>query len=764
MKIDNQLKEVSKKQSKKSLKKRSKKRSEKQVKKREKKKGRWIKRFFWFLTFNFFIICVVALAGMVFIRQRLKTLPVVDIQYLSTYEPSVITDKDGNIIWKPTDKRMTSLAYEEIPEFYKTAVIEIEDKDFFTNHGVSVKGVANMVYGVLKNKFIDESYKPRGGSTIEQQLIKNKFYGGGQDYEVTTRKIQELFLAVQMDQNFTKEEIFTFYVNGLEYAEGSTGLGTIMKTYFGKSPEDYKERTPETIAELSYLAGLSQAPTTYNLYDNPENAEKRKKDVLNILLTDGYISGKEYVEASEFLLTTNLQPRGWEANEQIEQNKKYKFYTDGVMEELSHLGYNINDVSLTVKTFLDPEKFDAVTDLVHDPEYYLDDDQQTGVAVVDKDGVVVCLVGSSKADDGEFNRAVSKSRSSGSSMKPFTAYGPLLQYFGDKYDTSSTFDTSPYKYPGTNVYMNNYGGGVYGNQTMQKCLRYSYNTPVGRIDDDILGSVRMKTFLHGVGLDEKDTYSSVDGIGLNISPLQSAAAYNAINSGGIYTRPRFIDTLTFSDGSVKVVEPEQTVAMNPSVAYVLTQILRGVPGGDGTAGRAAIPEYEGYAGKTGSVKFDSSVKAPKTYGDGGSDVWYCSITNQGYAVSVWCGYDIPNTSPRIPSYYFGQQFINRDIQKLLNGDKEIPNWEMPDGVKKISGSGLSAHYKVTDSFDLGDTGINWVNLTTDNAVIKQIIPDDAIPDNWDQTEDDNWYDYYLQYGDQVPDVIDKELYERIKGQ
>lgn len=747
MKIDNQLKEDSKKPSKK-------------IKKKTKKKGRWMKRLFWLFAFNFLVLCVVTLFGMVFIRQRLKTLPVIDIQYLSTYEPSKILDKNGEVIWKPTDRRMTSLTYEEIPEFYKTAIIAVEDKDFFTNPGISVKGVANMVYGVIRHKF-DESYKPRGGSTIEQQLIKNKFYGGGLDYEVTTRKIQELFLAVQMDQNFTKEEIFAFYVNGLEYSEGSTGLGTIMKTYFNKTPADYTERTPETIAELAYLAGLSQAPTTYNLYDNPEEAEKRKKTVLTILRDDEIITGKEYADALNFDLTTNLQPRGWEAKEQREQNKKYKFYTDGVMEELSHLGYNINDVSLVVQTFLDPEKFDAITNLVHDPEYYLDENQQTGVAVVDTNGIVVGLVGSARDDDSEFNRSMSKSRSSGSSMKPFTAYGPLLQYFGDKYNTASLFDTSAYKYPGTNTYMHNYGGGTYGNQPMQKCLRYSYNTPVARIDDEILGSVRIKTFLHGVGLDEKDTYSSVDGIGLNISPLQSAAAYNAINSGGVYTRPRFIDTLTFSDGSIKVIEPEQTVAMNPSVAYVLAQMLKGVPGGDGTARRAAIPEYKGYAGKTGSVKFDASVKAPKTYGDGGSDVWFCSITNEGYAVSVWCGYDIPNTSPRIPSYYMGQQFINRDIQKLLNGDREVADWKMPDGVEKISGSGLSAHYKVTDSFDLGDTGINWVSLTPENATINQIVPDDNLTDDWDKNEDDKWYDYYLQYGDQVPDVIDKELYERI---
>ena len=109
MKIDNHLKEDDTKRS----------------KKHSKKKGHWLKRFFWFLSFNFLLICIVVLGGMVFIRQRLKTLPVVDIQYLSTYEPSKILDKDGEVIWKPTDKRMTSLTYEEIPEFYKTAIIAV---------------------------------------------------------------------------------------------------------------------------------------------------------------------------------------------------------------------------------------------------------------------------------------------------------------------------------------------------------------------------------------------------------------------------------------------------------------------------------------------------------------------------------------------------------------------------------------------------------------------------------------------------------------
>lgn len=726
----------------------------------QKKNHKWLKRIFWFFFIDFLLLSVILLIGMAYIRHRLNTLPVMDAQYLSSYGSSKILDRNGDIIWEPTDHRAVSLTYEEIPEFYKTALIAVEDAGYWESPGISIKGTVNMVYGVLRSK-VDKDFTPRGGSTIEQQLIKNRFYGRGQGYDVTTRKIQELFLAIQLDQNFSKEDILTFYVNDLEFAEGSFGLGAIMKTYFNKTPADYSERTVETIAELSYLAGLSQAPDAYNLYEHPEEAKGRKDIVLGVLLEQGLVTDTEYQSARDFDLSTNLQPRGWEAEAQVQKNQAYKYYTDGVMDELAEIGYDLENLSITVKTFFDPGLFNTITALVQDPKYYLDDQQQSGVAVINTDGVVIALVGSARPGD-EFNRAVSDSRSSGSTMKPFTAYGPLFQYFGDKYATDSLFDTSNYQYPGNTAVMKNYGGGVYGEQTIQKALRYSYNTPVGRIDDEILGPVRIKTFLHGLGLDVKESYSSVDGIGLNISPLQSAAAYNVLNNGGIYTRPRFIESITFSDGSVKTIEPEQYRAMNPSVAYVLNQILRGVPAGDGTAGAAAIPEYIGYAGKTGSVKFDDGVNPPAPYGDGGSDTWYCSYTNGGYAVSVWCGYDIPNTSPRIPDYYTGQQQINRDIQKLLNGDRKIPDWEKPDGVEKISGEGLGAHYKVTDSRDIHESGILWADISQyQGAGIKKAVVDNTVPEDWEENEYSPWYSYYREKGTELPDVIDRRTYNNL---
>lgn len=695
-----------------------------------------------------------------FIRQRLNNMAVIDAQYLQTYETSKILDKNGDIIWEPADHRVKLLEYDEIPKLYSDALIAVEDAEYWSSPGVSYTGIANMIYTTIRSKF-DDTVKARGGSTIEQQLIKNVYYNGGLGYETTTRKIQEIFLALQLDRNFTKEEILTFYVNHLEYAEGTTGLGQIMKTYFNKTPTDYEERTVENITELAYLAGLSNAPTTFNLYTNPEKARNRTDIVLSVMLEAGIITQQEYQQAKTFDLTTNLQERGWEAKLQTKQNKKWKIYTDGVLNELNELGYDINKASLTIQTFLDPETFETVTELVRYDDFYLDDKQQAAVAVVDTDGVVVALVGSRTGED-EFNRATSKNRSSGSSMKPFTAYGPLFQYFGNKYDTSSKFDTSNYQYPGTDLWMHNYGGGLYGYQTIQKSLRKSYNTPVARICDEVLGSARMKAFLHGVGLDEKDSYSAVDGIGLYISPLQSAAAYNALSNYGTYTEPRFIDSITFSDGSVKKVEPRTNQAMNPSVAYTLTKILEGVFTTEGTASNYAIEGWEGYAGKTGSVKFADNINPPDPYGQGGSDVWFCSYTNGGYAVSVWCGYDIPNTSPQIPASYTGQKDICYAVQKYLNGDREIPDWEMPEGVEIVSGSGLMTHYRVTDSADLGDVGIEWENFDSSLFTIKGVKAEYEIEDNWTNAEDEWWINYYKENGSEVPDVINMDMYTHLE--
>lgn len=732
-------------------------------KKKEKKERKWTRR----LTLLFFTVLTMSLvtmfAGVLYIDHKLENIPVTDAQYLQTYQTSKIVDKNGESIWEPTDKRVKTISYDEIPETYKEFIVVVEDQDFWSSKGFSPKGIANMVLGTIRSK-IDKDFKARGGSTIDQQLIKNKFYDRGFGHEVTTRKIQELFLSRQLNENFTKEEILTFYVNDLEFAEGARGIKTIMRTYFDKSPKDYEERSIENIAEQAYLAGLSQAPSRYNLYPNPKDAHKRMKTVLGIVREKELISEEEYKKASDFDLTTNLQERSWEANAQHQRNLKYKIYTDGVRKELRNIGYDIDEITLEVKTHLDPYIYDGIQSTVRNSKYYLDENQQVAVSVIDSNGIVVGMVGSRNEGD-ELNRAMQKTRSSGSSTKPFLAYAPLLQYFGNQYSTASKFNTANYQYPGSSAVMHNYGMGTYGYQTMMKSLRVSYNTPVGRIMDGKLGSDRVKQFLSRMNLDEQEKYTSVDGLGIHISTLQSAAAFNTLNNLGIYTPPRFIDTIKFSNGKEKEIIPETNRAMNPSVAWTINHMLRGVPMRGGTARAAAIGNYSGYAGKTGTVGFAKSVNAPAPYGIGSSDLWFNSMTNEGYSISLWTGYDKPNTSPQLPSSYKKHQVLNRDLQKMLNGNTNPGVWKRPEGVRQISGSGINAHYKVTDSTDNVFRSPSWITPEYYNQLnIDRVVGNEDVKPSWEKEAKENpWYNYYKEGKSLSPNVIDQELYDRING-
>lgn len=701
-------------------------------------------------------------AAVFYVFLTLKTVPKVDTQELSVYGNARIVDKNGNPIWEMTSKEIDTVSYDQIPPLYRDGLIAVEDKNYWTEKGDSLSGMANAAASFILSRF--GLVKARGGSTLDQQLIKNVYFDGGYGIPTTTRKIQEIYLAKQLNHNFTKKQILTFYVNHLEYAENAQGLAAAAKIYFGKSMADLNQRTNVNIAQTAYLVGLGQAPTSYNLYANPSLANWRKNVVLSVMKKAKLISKSECKKAKAIDVAKTAKKRGWLTRQKQAKNRTYKFYTDQVLYDLKNRGYDINNLSMTVHTFLDPAKYKKIIKYLEQDQYYQDGarrKEQGAVSVVDKNGIVVAIAGS-RLQKSEYNRALQTNRSSGSSAKPFTAYGPLFEFLGSSYTTASRISAAPYLYPGTNTYMYNYGKENPGMVTLQTALRQSLNTPVGRIDDQILGSVRMKAFLSRVGLDVKDSYSSVDGIGIDISTLDAAAAYNAINNDGIYIKPRTIDYIQFADGSKKVFKAEKTRAMSKGVSYILSQMLRGVVTRQGTASDVYMKNWQGFAAKTGSVAFEKE-HLNQPYGEGGSDVWFDSITNRGYSVSVWQGYDNPMSSPAVSDNFHGAQKLGRDIQKWLTGETVISNWSMPDSVSKISGSGLNANYKFTESQDLG---ANYASLSAkpisgldDFAAVSLASSTSQI--NWKtQARKSKLYNLYSVDPSIMndPNVIDPDLY------
>ena len=666
-------------------------------------------------------VSAIFLLAIGYIFYQVQSTPKIDANLLTTHAGTKITDNNGEIIWQNANTIIYPINNDEVPELYKKTIIATEDKNFEHSSGVNFKSILNAGYGKLRS-IVQPSYKARGGSTIEQQLIKNTYYNGGRGVDVNQRKIQEWFLARQLNSHFNKDEIFNFYINKLEYSENAIGIKSAMKVYFNKNPEDFKD-TPTDIAQIAYLSGLSQAPSLYNLYTNPEKANERTQTILKIMLDENIINNEQYNKAKEIDLTKTLRPRYEEANNINKNNIKYKAYAEGVLNELRELDYNINNTSLTIKTYLDKKLFNEIDAEVKKSKYYQDDKIQIGMTIMKTDGIVTYMLGS-RFDD-ENNRAMSRVRSSGSSLKPFTAYGPLFEYFGNKYSAATVMSSANYQYPGSNAIMYNYGKATYGNRTLTDALRLSLNTPVGRIDDQILGSNRMKAFLHANGLDVKETYSSVDGIGLNVSTLDSAAAYNALNNLGEYTYPRFIDTITFIDGSQKKIEKRSKISMRQSTAFVLLQMLRGVTLPNMTA-KDAYLNKAGYAVKTGSVAFGAGINPPAPYGLGGSDVWINSVTNGGISISMWLGYDTPNTSPQVSDKFKGHHELTKKLQEIYGGN--APMWNRPNTVVSMGGSGINEMFAVTDAKDTV-TQTNILNEIT-LPEINEIEPEVKANKDW----------------------------------
>ena len=143
-------------------------------------------------------------------------------------------------------------------------------------------------------------------------------------------------------------------------------------------------------------------------------------------------------------------------------------------------------------------------------------------------------------------------------------------------------------------------------------------------------------------------------------------------------------------------------------------------------------------------------------------MWYNSITNNGYSISVWAGYDKPNTSPQLPDTYKRYLTLSKDLQVMLNPTPP-PVWEVPSGVQRISGNGRKAYYRVTDSSDSYVKDLTWIELNEYSKLQIQDVKGIDADANWEKKETSKWLEYYKNGGDLNPSVVDKDLYSRMKG-
>lgn len=629
----------------------------------------YFKKIFTFSLKSFLLLSVsISLFVGYYIYKTTRTLPVITETLLneSVGQTSNMYSSDGTIIWSDTERRRDFIPIEQIPQKYIDFVLGTEDNNFYDNRlGFDPKGILSALMSLGK----------RGGSGINQQLIKNIVFSSENKDRNIDRKIKELWLSIQMEKNFSKNKILEYYINLINMGEGSYGANTIAITYYGTSLKDMTGTDPNTLSKLAIIAGLGQAPSYYNLYDNPNAIEERREEVLLANLHNKRITEEEYNAIKSIPVTEGLMPRYWRNEEVLNQVREHSPYILSALNQIQELGYDLTKTPMQIYTGLDRQTNSDIKNMFDNFWYYQDENMQSAGTFMDPNtGLVLAQYGGRYMEPFGYNRATQTNRSSGSSTKPFISYGPAIEFFG--HGSGTMYDSSNYVYPGTNFVAQNYGGAVYGNVSMTRALKLSLNTPAIRVLDTVVGSKLTKQFLNKINLDVQESYGGQDALGINISTEQLAGAFSTLSNLGNYKKPQYITKIVFNDNSEKQVVFNPIKAMNESTAYILLRILEEVPTSMGTATKAILP-YEGYAVKTGTVGYDAS------YGFGGttaSDVWIGGTT-KSVSGAIWMGYDKPyELGGQVYDTLHTQQYLFRQAMEYFNNGKDTSQWNKPNTV------------------------------------------------------------------------------------
>lgn len=646
----------------------------KKVTKAKKKKSN---KKFTILAAIFLIIVYIVFFITQYVATVVNTLPKMDTRALKSDASSNIYAADGTLLLSSADNKRVYVKYEDIPQDYINLLISTEDRGFFSNRGVSIKGLTNA--GLSYGKHLVKGTRARGGSTLEQQLIKYTVFSTKEEDRTGDRKIKEMFLAEQLYSNYSKEEILEFYVNKIFLGEGSYGIQTISQTYFNKNLDEL------TLSQLAIIAGLGQSPSQYNLYDNPKAVENRRYDVLNSTYENGMITKAQFDEALSRDVTDGLQPRYSKQSEVQTMTIKHDAFISGVLAQVADLGYDLEKTSLQIQTTLDIKMDDELKDIFdNQPEFFQDERQQAAATIIDpKTGYVLAQNGGRFTNEIHgFNRATSKGRSSGSAIKPIVDYGPAIEYLG--WGTNYTLDSSPYTYPGTDIVATNFGGYSYGMQTMKKSLAMSYNTPAIRTLDAV-GEDNATTFAKNLGITQEEPLAGSYALGVDASTEQLAAAYGAFANNGIYHTPQYITEITFSDGSTRKIENKGDQVMLPSTAYIITDMLKSVLTTNGTLPKGKIDGIN-QAAKTGTVAYSYEADVPNT---AAMDIWTVGYT-KSISIALWQGYD----KPLEPNSYITEDFalgtagkpnLYRELMSRFSKGLDNSDWEEPANIDKSNG-------------------------------------------------------------------------------
>lgn len=621
------------------------------------------------------MILIVVLAGLAAVgavagiaKGYVETAPSLDLAAVeSQAQTSFIYDAQGNLIteYKGTENRvMVSLA--AMPTYLQQAFIAVEDARFYTHNGVDLKRIVGAFVSNLS------SSSTQGGSTITQQLIKNTLLSSEQSYK---RKIQEAYLAMQLEATYTKDQILESYLNTIFLGENYYGVQTAAEGYFGKALAEL------TLRECAMLAGTCNSPYYYNPRRNFYSREKEGVDyvaitndrtdyVLRCMYENQFITYEQYQEALN-PKTANVLKESPSASAGMYEYAHYVEYAVSevvdIFLELEGLentsvnraamenklrtgGYHVKlaidtGIQTTVEdTFAKWTKYPSLRDPADkvfrsrnaDGTYDEIPQPQAATAVLDyRTGELKAIVGSRNKPTQRktLNRATDMKMPVGSSIKPIAVYAPALELGASPASIvyNMPVPISGWKDSrGKDTWPKNYGGGGYvGPETLRTALMKSHNTAAAQTLMTMVGVDRSVDFLHRLGIDDNHIDATPFGLSLGssgITPLQMTVAFGVLANGGVYQEP--ISVLGISDSTGKVVwdghaQQDRRRVFSESTAWMIMDMLKdAVKSGTGTSAKI---KGQTVAGKTGT---NSDQKG----------VFFAGVTGY-YSSAIWVGHD-----------------------------------------------------------------------------------------------------------------------------
>ena len=555
---------------------------------------------------------------------------------------SLVYDADGEVISTlRAEKDVYYIEYKDIPSNVIQVMLVTEDRKFLEHDGVDYFANIRAAIALIKNKGVIT----QGASTITQQLARNVFLSHQVSYE---RKIEEIFIAQELEKRYNKYQIMEYYLNNIYFANGYYGIQSAANGYFGKSV------TQLTLSQIAFLCAIPNNPTIYNPHTKMDNTLKRRNRILQQMLEEEKISDLDYQEAKRERIELQqnklekynyvetyvkhsaikalMNHKGFQFRNIFENEEEKQSYEDAYYDlyyscqkDLFVSGYRIyTSINMKKQEQLQEavdqalEKFDEVN---VEGIYQL---QGAAVSIDNDNGKVVAIVGGRSQDLKGYtiNRGYQSYRQPGSAIKPLIVYTPAFEreYTPDTIVYDERFEGGP----------RNSGGNYSGEMKFQKAIELSRNTIAWKLFEELTPSVGLNYLLrmNFAKISERDYYpaASLGGFTIGVSPLEMAAAYSAIENDGVFREPTCIVKIMDAKGNVIIEDTEITkVIYQSNAARIMTEALTGVLLNGTAKGRGL--KYTESAGKTGTT-------------DDRKDGWFVGYTPY-YTTSVWVGYDIP---------------------------------------------------------------------------------------------------------------------------